>query len=249
MGETSQGLVGTSSASPQKSPQQISIVRGRRRPRALSYPLVPVDLQYQPQSYSSSTSLASYLSGGQASPPIGDASSILSYGSGSRRRLTGGLGSMFSGYRHDVDDDDQDNDDDDDDDDDGTSSTSSYAGSDAETVTETEDFSASEYVTDKILQAFDGMLLDRAVVVQAQSSGLLNAKARELEQLQELASTRLQQTRISYTEGMKVVREVQKDLKWVQRHVDALKKKVSEKYPEEYSEAREIIPEIIERED
>ncbi|KAK9371299.1 hypothetical protein V1509DRAFT_614252 [Lipomyces kononenkoae] len=246
MGETSQGFVGSSSTSPQKSSQpEISVVRGHpRRPRALSYPLVPVDLQFQPQSYSSSTSLASYLSGGQASSPIGDASSILSYGSGSRRRMTGGLGSMFSGYRHDVDDDYQD-----DDDVDGTSSTSSYAGSDAETVTETEDFSASEYVTDKILQAFDGMLLDRAVVVQAQSSGLLNAKARELEQLQELADTRLQQTRISYTEGMKVVREVQKDLRWVQRHVDALKKKISAKYPEEYSEAREIIPEIIERED
>ncbi|KAK9313633.1 hypothetical protein V1524DRAFT_435586 [Lipomyces starkeyi] len=247
MGESSQGT-DASSASPHQTPQQISFARMRRRPRALSYPLVPVDLQFQPQSYSSSTSLTSYLSGGQASPPVGDASSILSYGSGSRRRLAGGFGSVFTGYRDDIDDEDEENENDDDDDD-ATSSTSSYAGSDAETVEETEEFAASEYVTDKMLQAFDAMLLDRAVVVQAQSSGLLNAKARELQQLQELATTRLQQTRISYTEGMKVVREVQKDLKWVQRHVDVLKKKISAKHPEEYSEARELIPEIIERED
>ncbi|KAK9386843.1 hypothetical protein V1515DRAFT_580539 [Lipomyces mesembrius] len=242
MGESSQGT-DASSASPQQAPQQISFARMRRRPRALSYPLVPVDLQFQPQSYASSTSLASYLSGGQASPPVGDASSIASYG----RRLAGGFGSVFTGYRNDIDDEDEENENDDDGD--ATSSTSSYAGSDAETVEETEEFSASEYVTDKILQAFDAMLLDRAVVVQAQSSGLLNAKARELQQLQELATTRLQQTRLSYTEGMKVVREVQKDLKWVQRHVDVLKKKIYAKHPEEYSEARELIPEIIERED
>ncbi|KAK9373572.1 uncharacterized protein V1513DRAFT_426411 [Lipomyces chichibuensis] len=247
MGESSQGT-DASSASLQQAPPQISFARMRRRPRALSYPLVPVDLQFQPHSYASSTSLASYLSGGQASPPVGDASSVLSYGSGSRRRLAGGFGSVFTSYGDDIDDEDEENEHDDDDDD-ATSSTSSYAGSDAETVEETEEFSASEYVTDKILQAFDAMLLDRAVVVQAQSSGLLNAKARELHQLQELATTRLQQTRISYTEGMKVVREVQKDLKWVQRHVDVLKKKISAKHPEEYSEARELIPEIIERED
>ncbi|KAK9329064.1 hypothetical protein V1520DRAFT_344366 [Lipomyces starkeyi] len=246
MGESSQGT-DASSASPQQTPQQMSFARMRIRPRALSYPLVPVDLQFQPQSYASSTSLASYLSGGQASPPVGDASSILSYGSGSRRRLAGGFGSVFTGYRDDIDDEDEENEIDDDDD--ATSSTSSYAGSDAETVEETEEFAASEYVTDKMLQAFDAMLLDRAVVVQAQSSGLLNAKARELQQQQELATTRLQQTRISYTEGMKVVREVQKDLKWVQRHVDVLKKKISAKHPEEYIQARELIPEIIERED
>ncbi|KAK9430531.1 hypothetical protein V1505DRAFT_355846 [Lipomyces doorenjongii] len=246
MGESSQGT-DASSASPQQAPQQISFARMRRRPRALSYPLVPVDLQFQPQSYASSNSLASYLSGGQASPPVGDASSIVSYGSGGRRRVGGGFGSVFTGYSDDIDDEDEENENDDDGD--ATSSTSSYAGSDAETVEETEEFSASEYVTDKFLQAFDAMLLDRAVVVQAQSSGLLNAKARELQQLQELATTRLQQTRISYTEGIKVVREVQKDLKWVQRHVDVLKKKISAKHPEEYSEARELIPEIIERED
>ncbi|KAK9249565.1 hypothetical protein V1506DRAFT_526348 [Lipomyces tetrasporus] len=245
MGESSQGM-DANSASPQPAPQQISVARMRRRPRALSYPLVAVDLQFQPQSYTSSPSLASYFSGSQASPPVGDASSILSYDSASRRRQGGGgLESPSMSYR----DDDNEDDENEYGDDGTTSSTSSYAGSDAETVPEEEEFSASDYVTDKILQAFDAVLLDRAVVVQAQSSGLLNAKARELQQLQELAGTRLQQTRLSYTEGMKVVREVHKDLKWVQRHVDVLKKKISTMYPEEYSEARELIPEIIEQED
>ncbi|KAK9324234.1 hypothetical protein V1517DRAFT_318053 [Lipomyces orientalis] len=244
MGESSQGM-DANSANPRPAPQQISIAQMRRRPRALSYPLVAVDLQFQPLSYTSSTSLASYFSGSQASPPVGDASSILSYDSASRRRQGGGLESPSTSYR----DDDIEDEENEYVDDGETSSTSSYAGSDAETVAEEEEFSASDYVTDKILKAFDAMLLDRAVVVQAQSSGLLNAKARELQQLQELAGTRLQQTRLSYTEGMKVVREVQKDLKWVQRHVDVVKKKISTMYPEEYTEARELIPEIIEQED
>lgn len=47
-----------------------------------------------------------------------------------------------------------------------SSSTSSYAGSDAETLSE-ETFSSTEYVTNKILQAFDSMALDKAVVIQA----------------------------------------------------------------------------------
>ncbi|KAK9467711.1 hypothetical protein V1512DRAFT_285660 [Lipomyces arxii] len=241
-----------------KEEQEQNRRRRRRRPRALSFPIAPADL-YQPHSvYTSMTSLASYFSNAGPSTPGGDGASIMSYGSGGRRITTGGLGDMLSLYRggyehHDYEEENEDEDEYDDNeevfDDTGTSSTSSYAGSGAETDPEEEDFVASEYVTDKILQAFDAMLLDTAVVVQAQSSGLLNAKARELQQLQQAAADRISGTRANFAEGMKVLRDVQKDLKWVQNHVDALKRKMSAKYPVEYNRAREMIPEIIEHED
>ncbi|KAK9448267.1 uncharacterized protein V1518DRAFT_418483 [Limtongia smithiae] len=109
------------------------------------------------------------------------------------------------------------------------------------------DFSSAEYVTSRLLQAFDAVMLDRVVVVQAQSSGLLNARARELEQVAAQATRKMQQTRASYVEGLRIIKEVQKDLKWVQRHVDAVKRKVAARYVEEYAEARRLIPEIIDR--
>ncbi|KAK9472238.1 uncharacterized protein V1510DRAFT_417704 [Dipodascopsis tothii] len=129
-----------------------------------------------------------------------------------------------------------------------TTSTSSYAGSDAETLSD-ENLSSTEYVTDKLLQAFDAVALDKAVVTQAKSSGLLNSKARDLQALQERAAQRMQDTRYSFVEGIKNIKDVQKDLRWVQKHVDALKKKTAERHPTEYAEARELIPEIIEFDD
>ncbi|KAK7207639.1 hypothetical protein BZA70DRAFT_271834 [Myxozyma melibiosi] len=248
------------------------ITQTRRRARALSFPLVPVDLYQSAYSYASSTSINSYHYSNGNSPARADsASSIYSFGSGNLHwrypsANSGLAGSSIMGSRESFSDDNDGSYDDDD-----TSSTSSYAGSDADTDpdedvsseeengqssnSESEDdsddgnFDPSAYVSDKILQAFDAMLLDRAVVVQAQSSGLLNSKSRELQQMQELSTKRIYETRASFVEGLRTLREVQKDLKWVQRHVDSLKKKVSSKYPAEYSKARELIPEIIEPED
>jgi exonuclease VII small subunit len=52
------------------------------------------------------------------------------------------------------------------------------------------------------------------------SSGELNAKHRELLELQALAQRRLAGARSNFADGIKVAKEVQKDLQWTQKRVE-----------------------------
>ncbi|KAK9463264.1 uncharacterized protein V1516DRAFT_667301 [Lipomyces oligophaga] len=247
-------------------------IRVRQRSRALSFPIVPVDIYQQAYSFSANSpfvnqprmgensEIGTGSSGGSIAEYLADTASVVSFSSGGNMSRTGsmvvtpGMGVSRNGgtpistdeiersgsYFSDA------------------TSTSSYAGSDddesddetgAVQEGEEEDFNSLDYISDRILQAFDAVLLDKAVVIQAQTSGLLNSTVRELQEAQEESKLKLKQTRAAFIEGLRTVREVQKDLKWVQRHVDRLKKKASVKYAKEYAEARELIPEIIEPED
>lgn len=58
---------------------------------------------------------------------------------------------------------------------------------------------------------------------------MLNAKTRELEELQEEARRRLEETRRAFTEGMRVAKEVRGDLEFVHRKVRDLKKRTERK--------------------
>ena len=51
------------------------------------------------------------------------------------------------------------------------------------------------------------------------SSGALNAKHRELLELQALAQRRLKNTRANFADGMKAAKEVKRDLDWTQKRV------------------------------
>ena len=51
------------------------------------------------------------------------------------------------------------------------------------------------------------------------SSGILNAKQRELAELQAMAQRRLKSTRANLADGMKAAREVRRDLEWTQKRV------------------------------
>ena len=51
------------------------------------------------------------------------------------------------------------------------------------------------------------------------SSGELNAKHRELLELQALAQRRLAGVRANFADGMKTAKEVQRDLQWTQKRV------------------------------
>lgn len=53
----------------------------------------------------------------------------------------------------------------------------------------------------------------------ASRSGELNAKQRELAELQALAQRRLKATRANIADGMKAAKEVKKDLAWTQKKV------------------------------
>ena len=50
-------------------------------------------------------------------------------------------------------------------------------------------------------------------------SGELNAKNRELLELQALAQRRLKNSRANFADGMKAAKEVKKDLEWTQKRV------------------------------
>jgi biogenesis of lysosome-related organelles complex 1 subunit KXD1 len=50
-------------------------------------------------------------------------------------------------------------------------------------------------------------------------SGELNAKTRQIRELQALARSRLSSTRSQFADGMKAAKDVQRDLEWTQKRV------------------------------
>ncbi|TGO58374.1 hypothetical protein BOTNAR_0182g00120 [Botryotinia narcissicola] len=99
-----------------------------------------------------------------------------------------------------------------------------------------------EYMQDRFSGAFDPLPLDRTLAVQAQTSGLLNAKHREIMDLQALAQQRLARTRTRLQEGYQDAKEVKANLEWTQHRMGAMKTKVSKRHPKEYAQARERYP-------
>lgn len=59
----------------------------------------------------------------------------------------------------------------------------------------------------------------RTRLLTCHRSGELNAKNRELLELQALAQRRLKSSRANFADGMKAAKEVKKDLEWTQRRV------------------------------
>lgn len=55
--------------------------------------------------------------------------------------------------------------------------------------------------------------------MQQYRSGELNAKQRELMELQAMAQRRLKGTRANLADGMKAAKEVRRDLEWTQKRV------------------------------
>ncbi|KAM7204809.1 putative conserved domain containing protein [Rhypophila sp. PSN 637] len=126
-------------------------------------------------------------------------------------------------------------------------SSSSYAGDEVVYDYTSSAGSASgidlnEYMSDRFAETFDPIPLDKCTAVQAQTSGLLNAKQRELLELQAKAQARLAKTRARFAQGLEDAREVRADLEWTQKKVSSLKAKASKKHPKEYGKARARYP-------
>ncbi|EPS29900.1 hypothetical protein PDE_04850 [Penicillium oxalicum 114-2] len=106
------------------------------------------------------------------------------------------------------------------------SSSASYSGVDVVDI-----------LSERMQTAFDPTPLDKGLVKQAQTSGHLNAKQRELLELQALAQRRLKGVRASFAEGVKTARETKRDLEWTQKRVSTLKSKAEKAHPDEYRRA------------
>ncbi|KAK3321117.1 hypothetical protein B0T19DRAFT_258918 [Cercophora scortea] len=123
--------------------------------------------------------------------------------------------------------------------------TSSYASSsqgEYDSTGSTSGVDLNEYMQDRFADTFNPLPLDKCTAVQAQTSGLLNAKQHELLELQAKAQARLAKTRARFAKGLEDAREVRADLEWTQKKVTSLKAKASKKHPKEYSKARARYP-------
>jgi hypothetical protein len=127
-----------------------------------------------------------------------------------------------------------------------SATSSSYAGSashsEYDSTSSANGVDMQEYMQDRFTGAFDPLPLDRTLAKQAQTSGMLNAKQRELQDLQALAQQRLAKSRARLAEGYQDAREVKRDLEWTQKRVSNLKTKTSRKHPKEYKQARARYP-------
>ncbi|KAF2808030.1 uncharacterized protein BDZ99DRAFT_71632 [Mytilinidion resinicola] len=125
-----------------------------------------------------------------------------------------------------------------------SATSSSYAGSasEYESTGAASGVDLIEYMGDRLHGAFDQMPLDRSLAKQAQTSGELNAKHRELLELQALAQRRLAGARANFADGMRTAKEVQKDLQWTQKRVTSLNERAARKYPNEYKVASQRYP-------
>ncbi|KAL8795633.1 MAG: hypothetical protein Q9195_001871 [Heterodermia aff. obscurata] len=99
-----------------------------------------------------------------------------------------------------------------------------------------------ELLNERLSNAVNPLPVDRSLARQAQTSGELNAKHRELLELQALAQRRLKSTRANFADGMKAAKEVKRDLEWTQKRVSTLKTKAEKKYPTAYRSANQRYP-------
>ncbi|KAK1761069.1 hypothetical protein QBC47DRAFT_20900 [Echria macrotheca] len=123
--------------------------------------------------------------------------------------------------------------------------TASYAGSsqgDFESAGSASGIDLNEYMQDRFAETFNPIPLDNCTVKQAQTSGHLNAKHRELLELQAKAQARLAKSRARFAQGLEDAREVRNDLEWTQKKVTSLKTKASKKHSKEYNKARARYP-------
>ncbi|KAI9648213.1 hypothetical protein NHQ30_002845 [Ciborinia camelliae] len=102
-----------------------------------------------------------------------------------------------------------------------SATSSSYAGSASGEYdsTSANGVDLQEYMQDRFSGTFDPLPLDRTLAVQAQTSGLLNAKHREIMDLQALAQQRLARTRARLQEGYQDAKEVKANLEWTQHRM------------------------------
>ncbi|KAF2664782.1 hypothetical protein BT63DRAFT_97958 [Microthyrium microscopicum] len=127
---------------------------------------------------------------------------------------------------------------------DPTATASSYAASasDYEGTTSTSSVDLLEFMHDRLQNAYQPMQMDQSLVQQTQASGEMNAKTRQLMELQALAAQRFAAMQAQFTEGLKTAKEVERDLAWTQKKVTQLNNRAAKKYAKEYARAQERYP-------
>jgi len=94
-----------------------------------------------------------------------------------------------------------------------------------------------EMLNDRMSNVFDPSRLDKGIAKQAQISGKLNDKQRELLELQALAKRRIKNARANFADGIKAANETKRDLEWAQKRVSAMKVKAERNLGDDYRRA------------
>ncbi|EGS23952.1 uncharacterized protein CTHT_0006620 [Thermochaetoides thermophila DSM 1495] len=102
----------------------------------------------------------------------------------------------------------------------------------------------NEYMQERFAAAFEParVAMDQCVLRQAQTSGHLNAKQRELLELQAKAQERLARMRTRFAQGLEDARQVTEDLEWTHKKLESLEAKAAKKHPKAYAKARMRYP-------
>jgi hypothetical protein len=127
---------------------------------------------------------------------------------------------------------------------DPSAASASYAASasDFDGSSGTSSIDLLEFMNERLQSSYDPTPMDTSLVQQAQASGQLNDKTRQLLELQARAQQKFAEMQASFSEGIKTARDVQKDLEWTQKKVDELNYRAAEKYPDQYSLAQGRYP-------
>ncbi|KAI1475088.1 hypothetical protein K445DRAFT_129188 [Daldinia sp. EC12] len=102
----------------------------------------------------------------------------------------------------------------------------------------------NDYMQNRFDESFDPIPLDRSLARQAQTSGQLNNKHRELLEMQAKAQARLAKSRARFQQGLNDAREVHADLEWTSKKVSSLKKKAEKHHAKEYQKACGMYPSL-----
>jgi len=127
---------------------------------------------------------------------------------------------------------------------DPSAASASYAASasDFDGSSGTSSIDLLEFMNERLQSSYDPTPMDQSLCQQAQASGQLNDKTRQLMELQALAAQKFAEMQASFAEGIKTARDVQQNLEWTQKKVDSMNARAAEKYPEQYSLAQDRYP-------
>ncbi|GAO48620.1 hypothetical protein SAICODRAFT_141112 [Saitoella complicata NRRL Y-17804] len=123
-----------------------------------------------------------------------------------------------------------------------TDASSSYAGSDHRRDNEECVNAVAEMLSEQLSTAFDTLALDKAIAIQAQTSGLVNGCMHELTSLQEESQKKLATTKAKFSEHVNIARQVRKDLDALQKSIRVLQRKMKNSHPIEYAAAKDNHP-------
>jgi len=126
----------------------------------------------------------------------------------------------------------------------GTSASYAASTSDYEGSTGVSSVDLLEYMNDRLQSTYNPLPIDKSLVKQAQKSGEMNAKQRQLKELQALAQQRFAAMQANFSDGIKTAKDVKRDLERTQKKVNSLNKRAAQKYPNEYSAAQQMYPAV-----